>query len=96
MDLRDIQKIIAETYLDRDSERGLEKTLLWMITEAGEVVDAFLKNDNEQIESEVSDLLAWLLSFCNIAGIDLEEAFLSKYGVGCPQCRNKPCKCPMR
>lgn len=94
MSLRELQRIIAETYLERDRERGVEKTLLWMISEAGEVVDAYLKRDSGQIRGEVSDLLAWLLSFCNLVGVDLEEVFLERYGRGCPRCGLRPCACP--
>ncbi len=96
MRLRDFQRLMAETYLDRDRQRGAEKTLLWTLSEAGEVADAFLKNDRRELECEVADLLAWLLSFCNVAGIDLEEAFLTRYGTGCPACGSKPCRCPMK
>lgn len=96
MDLRDFQKLMAETYLERDLRRGADKTLLWMISEAGEVADAFIKGDLEQLKSEVADLLAWLLSFCNVVGIELEEAFMAKYGNGCPQCKMKKCRCTFR
>ncbi len=96
MDLKKIQDLMAETYLDRDKRRGAEKTLLWMLSEAGEVADAFLKEEREALESEVADLLAWLLSFCNVLKIDLEKAILAKYGSGCPLCGSKPCRCPIR
>jgi len=94
MNLREIQELMAEIYLDRDRKRGADKTLLWMISEAGEVADAYLKSDRKALENEVADLLAWLLSFCNVIGIDLEEAVLAKYGRGCPNCGSKPCRCP--
>ena len=96
MELREIQKLMAEIYLRRDEARGAEKTLIWMLSEAGEVADAFLKGDDRALRDEVADLLAWLLSFCNVVGIDLEEAILAKYGNGCPICKSKPCKCPPR
>jgi len=96
MRLRDLQRLMAETYLDRDSRRGAEKTLLWMLSEAGEVADAFLKNDSRGLECEVADLLAWLLSFCNVVGIDLEDAVLARYRSGCPACGSKPCQCPIK
>ncbi|MEM0262199.1 MAG: MazG nucleotide pyrophosphohydrolase domain-containing protein [Nitrososphaerota archaeon] len=96
MDLRELQKIMAEIYLERDLKRGAEKTLLWMLSEAGEVADAFLKNSMEDLKKEVADLLAWLLSFCNVVGIDLEEAVISKYDSKCPECRQKPCRCPQK
>lgn len=94
MDLRKLQELMAEMYLERDLRRGAEKTLLWMISETGEVADAYLKSDRGALESEVADLLAWLLSFCNVMAIDLEAAILAKYGSGCPNCGSKPCKCP--
>ena len=96
MNLKDLQKLMAETYLERDKQRGAEKTLIWMLSEAGEVADAFLKKKRDALESEVADLLAWLLSFCNVLEIDLEEAVLAKYGSGCPLCGSKPCRCPIR
>ncbi|MCD6312790.1 MAG: nucleotide pyrophosphohydrolase [Thaumarchaeota archaeon] len=94
MDLSGIQELMAEIYLERDERRGAEKTLIWMLSEAGEVADAFLKDNREALRSEVADLLAWLLSFCNVVGIDLEDAVLAKYGGGCPNCGSKPCRCP--
>jgi len=96
MNLRDIQELMAEIYLDRDKRRGAEKTLIWMLSEAGEVADAFLKGDAQALRDEVADLLAWLLSFCNVVKIDLEEAILAKYGDGCPICKSKPCRCPLK
>ncbi|RLG63588.1 nucleotide pyrophosphohydrolase [archaeon] len=96
MSLKEIQKLMAEIYLERDRARGAEKTLIWMLSEAGEVADAFLKGDGDSLRSEAADLLAWLLSFCNVVGIDLEEAVLAKYGSGCPDCGSKPCRCPPR
>lgn len=96
MELRDLQRLMAETYLERDRRRGAERTLLWMLSEAGELADAFLKGDETGLREEASDLLAWLLSFCNVVGVDLERAFLEKYGEGCPRCGSKPCRCPMR
>ena len=94
MELRDIQRLMAEIYLKRDEKRGAEKTLIWMLSEAGEVADAFLKGDSQALRDEVADLLAWLLSFCNVVKIDLEEAILSKYGDGCPISKSNPCRCP--
>lgn len=96
MELRSIQELMAEIYLERDRKRGAERTLIWMLSEAGEVANAFLKEERDALESEVADLLAWLLSFCNILEIDLEQAILAKYGDGCPLCGSKPCRCPIR
>lgn len=79
----------------RDRRRGLERTFAWFVSEVGELGDAFVKNEEaSNIREEAADVLAWLLSFCNVAGIDLEKAFTEKYGEGCPRCRSKPCGCP--
>jgi NTP pyrophosphatase (non-canonical NTP hydrolase) len=42
---------------------------------------------------EVSDVLAWLASLANQAGVDLEEA-AARYADGCPKCGRIPCECP--
>jgi NTP pyrophosphatase (non-canonical NTP hydrolase) len=44
---------------------------------------------------EFSDVLAWLLSVANLAGVDIEAA-AQRYANGCPKCHNSPCRCPMR
>ena len=42
---------------------------------------------------EFADVLAWLATLANIAGIDLEAAIRAKYGAGCPGCGRTPCMC---
>ncbi|MCS7117423.1 MAG: nucleotide pyrophosphohydrolase [Thaumarchaeota archaeon] len=85
---------MRELYGHRDSRRGPERTLLWLISEVGEVADAVVKNRSGGIEEEMADVLAWLASLANVLDIDLERAFSSKYGDGCPRCASKPCNCP--
>jgi len=80
-------------YGERDARRGAERTLLWLVSEIGEVADAFVKQDRDALRGELADVLAWLLSFCNVVGIDIERAFMEKYGDGCPSCRKKTCEC---
>ncbi|MEM4270089.1 MAG: MazG nucleotide pyrophosphohydrolase domain-containing protein, partial [Candidatus Caldarchaeum sp.] len=67
----------------------------WFVSEVGELGDAVVKNkEASRVGEEAADVLAWLLSFCNVAGLDLERAFTEKYGEACPRCRSKPCGCP--
>ena len=95
MDLRECQDLMSKIYLERDMRRGPERTILWMLSEAGEVADAYVK-DSDQIGRELADLLAWMLSCCNVLGIDLDKEFVSRYGSGCPRCRKMPCVCEFR
>ncbi|MCS7095035.1 MAG: nucleotide pyrophosphohydrolase [Thaumarchaeota archaeon] len=86
--------MMRELYGHRDVRRSPERTLLWLISEVGEVADAVIKNRGHGIEEELADVLAWLASFANVLNVDLEAAFSSKYGDRCPRCASKPCDCP--
>lgn len=93
MSLRECQTLFKDIYIERDLRRGAEKTLLWLVSEMGELSDAFVKGDVVGIKSEIADVIAWLLSFCNVIGVDAESCLLEKYGKGCPKCNSVPCKC---
>ncbi|MGC8849688.1 MAG: MazG nucleotide pyrophosphohydrolase domain-containing protein [Candidatus Bathyarchaeia archaeon] len=94
MNLREIQGLMRRTYLQRDSERGILGTMLWLVSEVGELSSLIVKRgDRKAMADEAADILAWLCSGCNLIGIDLEEAFTEKYGGGCPRCGCSPCKC---
>jgi len=95
--LRDLQEQIRRTYFERDSQRGLERTFLWFVEEVGELARLLKteQRDEEALHIEFSDVLAWLLSVANLAGVDIEAA-AQRYANGCPKCHNSPCRCPMR
>jgi NTP pyrophosphatase (non-canonical NTP hydrolase) len=38
-------------------------------------------------------VLAWLATIANVAGIDLTDAVIKKYGTGCPGCQQFICTC---
>ena len=80
MEIREAQKLIEEKYLEKDMERGLFKTFTWFIEEVGELAEALLKGGPEELEEEIADVFAWLLSTANILQIDVESAFKKKYG----------------
>jgi NTP pyrophosphatase (non-canonical NTP hydrolase) len=42
--------------------------------EAGELADALLKNDKEEIKDAVGDIIVVLVSFSELAGFPIEEA----------------------
>jgi NTP pyrophosphatase (non-canonical NTP hydrolase) len=90
--------LLDRIYGERDRKRGPERTLLWLVSEVGEVSEVLIKGkgSGSSHEVELADALAWLLSFANVVGVDVEEAFLKRYGSGCPRCGSIPCICPER
>lgn len=94
MELRDFQTLMRELYFHRDSQRGVEKTFMWITEELGELGRALRKRDESAIKEEMADVLAWLFSLGNLLDIDVEKAVLSKYDKVCPRCRKTPCECP--
>ncbi|MBS7611151.1 nucleotide pyrophosphohydrolase [Candidatus Bathyarchaeota archaeon] len=93
MSLRELQKLMREIYFERDEKRGISATYIWFISEVGELADALVKGKTEDIAEEAADVIAWLLSLCNLVNIDLEGAVYEKYGGGCPRCYTMPCRC---
>jgi len=77
--IREFQELIRKYYYERDSKRGLERTFIWFIEEVGELARAINKGGRENIEEEIADVAAWLVSVANLLGIDLEKAILKKY-----------------
>ena len=92
--IKEFQNLMKDLYLERDQKRGLDKTLLWLQSEEGELVDAYLKKDLSSVEEEIADVFAWLCSVCNLLDIDLEEVIWTKYPKICPKCGESPCTCP--
>ena len=79
-----------EIVVERDAERGIDGTFRWLTEEVGEVARA-LRGDGD-LEHEFGDVLAWVGSLANLAGVDLERA-AARYANGCPECRAIPCGC---
>jgi NTP pyrophosphatase (non-canonical NTP hydrolase) len=93
MTLTDLQRIIRETYDAKDRRRGIEGTFMWFMEEIGELATALRGGTLEEQTLEFADVLAWLATMANIAGVDLDEAVMKKYGTGCPDCGKIPCGC---
>ncbi|MDW8084182.1 MAG: MazG nucleotide pyrophosphohydrolase domain-containing protein [Candidatus Caldarchaeum sp.] len=94
MKVEEAQNLLDELYGMKDRRRGLEKTYAWLVSEVGELSETIAKKmGRDAMAEEAADVLAWLLSFCNVASINLQEAFLAKYSNGCPRCGSKPCSC---
>ena len=88
-----LQADIRATYGAKDGGRGLEGTFMWFMEEVGELSAALRGGDQAERSGEFADVLAWLATLANIAGIDLEAAYRQKYGGGCPGCGRVPCAC---
>jgi NTP pyrophosphatase (non-canonical NTP hydrolase) len=94
MTLAELQQSIRATFGAKDARRGVEGTFMWFMEEVGELSAALRAGDNPaNLELEFADVLAWLATLANIAGVDLDEAMTRKYGRGCPTCHTNPCAC---
>jgi NTP pyrophosphatase (non-canonical NTP hydrolase) len=94
VNLRDFQSLIHKMYYQKDLQRGIPGTFMWLMEEIGELASALQSgNDRENLEEEFADVLAWLTTIANVAQIDLAQAIHKKYGVGCPGCGLLVCTC---
>ena len=93
MSLAELQRLIRDTYDAKDRRRGVEGTFMWFMEEVGELSAALRGGSADERAAEFADVLAWLATLANIAGVDLEKAVRAKYGGGCPGCRQSPCVC---
>jgi NTP pyrophosphatase (non-canonical NTP hydrolase) len=91
--LAQLQQVIRDLYDAKDRRRGVEGTFMWFMEEVGELAAALRSDDRANLAAEFADVLAWLATLANIAGVDLEAAVQAKYGGGCPGCRQIPCVC---
>jgi NTP pyrophosphatase (non-canonical NTP hydrolase) len=91
--LSQLQQVIRDTYDAKDRCRGIEGTFMWFMEEVGELSAALRGGSDRERQEEFADVLAWLATLANLAGVDLEKAVQVKYGAGCPGCRRSPCVC---
>ena len=92
--LAQFQNLIREMYLEKDLARGVDGTFMWLMEEVGELAAALRDGTLEEKHGEFADVLAWLATIANVAGVDLTEAVRKKYYQGCPGCGNLICTCP--
>ncbi|MEM9185348.1 MAG: MazG nucleotide pyrophosphohydrolase domain-containing protein [Planctomycetota bacterium] len=91
--LDEFQQLIRDMYHDKDVDRGVDGTFMWLIEEIGELATALREGTPEEQRGEFADVLAWLTTIANVAGVDLTQAVLEKYGGGCPGCDDLVCRC---
>jgi NTP pyrophosphatase (non-canonical NTP hydrolase) len=92
--LADLQSLIRKMYHEKDAARGIDGTFMWFMEEVGELSAALRSGTHEERLGEFADVLAWLATIANVAGVDLSEAVARKYGNGCPGCGRLVCECP--
>ena len=91
--LAGFQQLIRDMYHEKDVARGIDGTFMWLMEEVGELASALRNGTHEERLGEFADVLAWLTTSANVAGIDLTEAVARKYGAGCPGCGQFLCTC---
>jgi NTP pyrophosphatase (non-canonical NTP hydrolase) len=91
--LPELQRLIRDTYGAKDEQRGVDGTFMWFMQEVGELATALRGGTHDERVLEFADVLAWLTTMANTAGVDLDEAVRRKYGGGCPGCGRTPCGC---
>lgn len=92
--LGDFQQLIKRMYFEKDVARGVEGTFMWLMEEVGELATALREKEPVNLAEEFADVLAWLATIANVAGVDLAGAVRKKYGGGCPGCGRLVCACP--
>jgi NTP pyrophosphatase (non-canonical NTP hydrolase) len=92
--LSEFQELIRDTFGAKDARRGVDGTFMWFMEEVGELAAALRGgHPHEHLAAEFADVLAWLATLANIAGVDLDTAVAVKYAGGCPACHRVPCVC---
>jgi NTP pyrophosphatase (non-canonical NTP hydrolase) len=92
VELARLQELMASTYGERDTARGLPASVAWLAEEVGELAKAARKGTRDQQVEELGDVLAWTASIANQLGISMDEA-VARYASGCPKCGGVPCRC---
>jgi NTP pyrophosphatase (non-canonical NTP hydrolase) len=91
--LREFQQLIRDMYMAKDVARGVDGTFMWLMEEVGELATALREETLDDQAAEFADVLAWLATLANVAGVDLTAAVRKKYGAGCPGCGHLICTC---
>lgn len=84
MTIAELQALIRDRYHATDSARGAPATFLWLAEEFGELAEAIARRergdgDQDNLEEEFADVLAWLATLANISDVDLTQAVNRKY-----------------
>ena len=76
--LTDFQQLIRKMYFEKDEARGIDGTFMWLMEEVGELAAALREGSHDDKTEEFADVLAWLATIANVAGVWRQTA-----GHGC-------------
>jgi len=95
MRLNNYQKMLEGIYGEKNHrDYTASDALLHVQEEAAKIDEGLRKDSREEIIKALPFLFCWLLSFCNMAGINAEKAVWTKYQGICPYCGKKQhCMC---
>ena len=80
-------------YGHKDRARGVDGSFMWLVEEIGELATALREGSADERAAEFADVVAWVATIANVAGVDLQAAVSEKYGGGCPGCGEMICCC---
>lgn len=102
---RGIENILNRLFKEVAELYSLEHTVFgrcyWVPseTEAPDFITKRIENGltltevEDEYAFELSDTLSWTIAAANVLQVDLEVAFLDRYGNGCRACNNDECQC---
>ena len=94
MTLAELQQLIFAQFGAKDGRRGATAPSCGSWKRSGSSAAALRGgHTQEELAAEFADVLAWLATLANIAGVDLDAAVAAKYAAGCPGCGHTPCDC---
>ncbi len=96
--IREFQRTIEKIYYEKDSRRGVEGSFMWLVEEVGELARSLNSGtpNSPDERAEFADVLAWVSSLASLRGVDLATCVQEKYSLGCPRCKESPCRCQHR
>jgi len=94
MKISEFQQLIENIYLDRDSQRGVDRNFVWFTEEVGELAREIRHQprNKERLFEEFANVFAWLSTLASLLDIDLDKT-VEMYASGCPKCGSIPCAC---
>lgn len=88
------QSMFLHIYGKVNKVAGTAKVWLHVHEEFGEVSRELRMRQRESLISEVADLFAWLIAFCNLTNIKISEVIWNNYPGQCDVCKKPRCQCP--
>ena len=75
MKISEFQQLIEDIYLDRDSQRGIDRNFVWFTEEVGELAREIRQEprNKERLFEEFANVFAWLSTLASLLDIDLDK-----------------------